>query len=262
MVELLDARSVRSSLKDPIHDYIEVSPLLCTIIDTPQFQRLRHIKQLGTSYRVWAGVSHNRFEHYLGVAHLARQMVQHLHDEQPWLGIADRDMYCRLLGCAMILDMGRGVTYGTRFLYPPWRAPGKKWKHEDASQMMFRYLLKDNHIEHFCEKDIQFILTLIDGDRNLCSAGEGKELLFARLVSFKLSFDQDTYEFERRLESHDEEHDKWVPNNIMNQQSAEMQAALVRLGELRAGGLQVYLRSDFRWFDEYITAGIIEELQS
>ncbi|KAJ7636744.1 hypothetical protein FB45DRAFT_1056038 [Roridomyces roridus] len=97
--------------------------------------------------------------------------------------------------------------------------------------------------------------------RRSSSAGEGKELPFARLASFKLSFDQDPYEFERRLESHDEEHDKWVPIN-MNQQSAEMQAALVRLGELRAGGLQADLRSDFKWFDEYITAGIIEELQS
>lgn len=32
-----------------------------------QFQRLRYIKQLGTSYYVWPGASHNRFEHCLGI---------------------------------------------------------------------------------------------------------------------------------------------------------------------------------------------------
>ena len=32
---------------DPIHGHIELHPLLVKIIDTPQFQRLRHIKQLG-----------------------------------------------------------------------------------------------------------------------------------------------------------------------------------------------------------------------
>ncbi|KAJ7636745.1 hypothetical protein FB45DRAFT_788822 [Roridomyces roridus] len=194
MVELLDARSVRSSLKDPIHDYIEVSPLLCTIIDTPQFQRLRHIKQLGTSYRVWAGVSHNRFEHCLGVAHLARQMVQHLHDEQPGLGITDRDMYCVQIA-GLCHDLGHGPwSHVWDSLFIPTVAPGKKWKHEDASQMMFRYLLKDNHIEHFCEKDIQFILALIDGDRSLCSSDE-KPFLFDIVANKRNGLDVDKFDY-------------------------------------------------------------------
>ena len=32
---------------DPIHGHIEIHPLCVKIIDTPQFQRLRNIKQLG-----------------------------------------------------------------------------------------------------------------------------------------------------------------------------------------------------------------------
>ena len=37
---------------DPIHGHIDLHPLLVKVIDTPQFQRLRHIKQLGKSSSV------------------------------------------------------------------------------------------------------------------------------------------------------------------------------------------------------------------
>ncbi|RXN27968.1 deoxynucleoside triphosphate triphosphohydrolase SAMHD1-like protein [Labeo rohita] len=54
---------------DPIHGQIELHPLLVKIIDTPQFQRLRHIKQLGGTHLVYPGATHTRFEHSLGDCH-------------------------------------------------------------------------------------------------------------------------------------------------------------------------------------------------
>lgn len=51
---------------DPIHGSMKLHPLLVKIIDTPQFQRLRNIKQLGGAYWVFPGASHNRFEHSIG----------------------------------------------------------------------------------------------------------------------------------------------------------------------------------------------------
>ena len=51
---------------DPIHGHIEIHPLCMRVIDTPQFQRLRYIKQLGACYLVFPGASNNRFEHSLG----------------------------------------------------------------------------------------------------------------------------------------------------------------------------------------------------
>lgn len=51
---------------DNIHGHIMLHPLCLTIIDTPEFQRLRNIKQLGTTYLVYPCASINRFEHSIG----------------------------------------------------------------------------------------------------------------------------------------------------------------------------------------------------
>ena len=45
---------------DPVHGFIELHPLLVKIIHTPQFERLKDIKQLGVCYWVFPGACHNR----------------------------------------------------------------------------------------------------------------------------------------------------------------------------------------------------------
>lgn len=61
---------------DPIHGHFELSTLSTKIIDTPHFQRLRDISQLGTVYYVFPGASSKRFEHSIGVAHLSRTFIR------------------------------------------------------------------------------------------------------------------------------------------------------------------------------------------
>lgn len=51
---------------DNIHGHISLHPLCVMMIDTPEFQRLRNIKQLGTTYLVYPCASINRFEHSIG----------------------------------------------------------------------------------------------------------------------------------------------------------------------------------------------------
>ncbi len=45
---------------DPVHGHFRLDPIAVKIIDTPQFQRLSDLKQLGCTYYVFRGASHNR----------------------------------------------------------------------------------------------------------------------------------------------------------------------------------------------------------
>ncbi|MFC6733128.1 MULTISPECIES: HD domain-containing protein [unclassified Haladaptatus] len=68
-------------IKDSVHDHIEVAGVAQALLDTPAVQRLRHIKQLGTAGLVYPSANHSRFEHSLGVYHLATQALRHLRVE-------------------------------------------------------------------------------------------------------------------------------------------------------------------------------------
>jgi len=61
---------------DPVHGDIGLSKLETELIDTPTFQRLRGIKQLGFAYMVYPNARHSRFEHSLGVMHIMSRILE------------------------------------------------------------------------------------------------------------------------------------------------------------------------------------------
>lgn len=65
-------------IRDPIHGFIEIDSWERDIIDHPAFQRLRRIKQLAWTDMVYPGAMHTRFEHSLGVMHIATKMYDHI----------------------------------------------------------------------------------------------------------------------------------------------------------------------------------------
>src|SRR5438067_4431683 len=62
-------------IRDAVHGDIEVSSLEVELMDTPEFQRLRGIKQLGTAYLVFPSAVHTRFEHSLGTSWMAHRIL-------------------------------------------------------------------------------------------------------------------------------------------------------------------------------------------
>jgi HD superfamily phosphohydrolase len=62
-------------VRDAVHGDIELSPLDLELIDTPEFQRLRGIKQLGTAYLIYPSAQHTRFEHSLGTSWMAAKLI-------------------------------------------------------------------------------------------------------------------------------------------------------------------------------------------
>ena len=65
-------------VKDPVHQNIYLSDFEKRIVDTPEFQRLRRIKQLGVTYLVYPGAMHTRFEHSLGTMHMASRIAEQI----------------------------------------------------------------------------------------------------------------------------------------------------------------------------------------
>ena len=67
---------------DPIHHFIDVEDDEICLIDSPCFQRLRHIHQLGMTYMVYPGATHKRFEHSLGVMAIVSQLFDVVTDDE------------------------------------------------------------------------------------------------------------------------------------------------------------------------------------
>jgi HD superfamily phosphohydrolase len=65
-------------VRDPLWNNIRLDPEALAVLDTPAFQRLRYVRQLGHAFLVYPGATHSRFEHALGTYHLARRALAEL----------------------------------------------------------------------------------------------------------------------------------------------------------------------------------------
>ncbi len=92
-------------IRDPLWNNIRVDARSLRLVDTPAFQRLRYVRQLGWAYLVYPGATHARFEHALGACHLAGVALQRLGEEGSLEGI--ENVECVIVRAAALLhDVG------------------------------------------------------------------------------------------------------------------------------------------------------------
>ncbi len=76
-------------IRDTIHGDIFFSDSDISLLDTLPIQRLRNVSQLGTVSWVFPGASHTRFEHTIGVVHLAKRILRSLIDIEKYRELVD-----------------------------------------------------------------------------------------------------------------------------------------------------------------------------
>ena len=70
--------------RDPVHDYVYIQhQIILDLINTSEFQRLRRIKQLGTTSLTFHGAEHSRFGHCLGVYEVTRRICDNFERNYP-----------------------------------------------------------------------------------------------------------------------------------------------------------------------------------
>jgi HD superfamily phosphohydrolase len=96
--------------RDPVHNIIPLRDdsaegrLMIRLIDAPEFQRLRRIKQLGLGLYTYQGAEHSRFTHSLGALHLMTRVLDQLSDRYQ---IAEQDR-AAARAAALLHDVGHG----------------------------------------------------------------------------------------------------------------------------------------------------------
>ncbi|UPV74550.1 HD domain-containing protein [Halorussus limi] len=157
------------TIKDSVHDHIEVEGVARALFDTPAVQRLRRIKQLGPAHLVYPSANHTRFEHSLGVYYLACEGLDHL-------GIQGKQAE-RVRAAAILHDIGH-APYSHTIEEVIHRHTGKY--HDDVHE-----LLADNEVGDVLRDHGHNPDTIAD-----LIAGEGK---LGQLVSGELDVDRMDY---------------------------------------------------------------------
>ncbi len=130
--------------KDPVHRYVRVKEkLIWDLIATPEFQRLRRIKQLGTTFFTFHGAEHSRFNHSLGVYEIVRRIINKIESSPYW----NKEEELVTLSAALLHDVGHG----------PFSHSFEKVFHLNHEQFTKRILLEDTEIHRVLKaKDPSF----------------------------------------------------------------------------------------------------------
>ena len=164
-------------ITDPIHDFIRLTNTERKIIDTPVFQRLRRIKQLSGAHLTYPGAQHTRFEHSLGVMHIASMAGTSLESK----GITTKDDVSNLRLAALLHDIGHGPF--SHLFEEVLQRKNKKTHEQIGKQIILNTEIGDIISENGFDKKLIQNLAM----------GEGKLQFMNEIVSGALSADMMDY---------------------------------------------------------------------
>ena len=202
---------------DCIHGFIWISDIACKIIDTPSFQRLKKLKQLGTCHYVYPTATHTRFEHSIGTYYLANRVLKCIAERtdnnkiEAWLKLIPTlknyyertyenkypldDYVCELIKIAALChDLGHGPfshVFDDIFLSKLDISNKKIKHHEYRSGLLLEYVIKNNDMlsQLIHDDEIQFMKDLINPTRDM-------QGFVYQIVSNKLNdLDVDKYDY-------------------------------------------------------------------
>ncbi|KAI6027108.1 hypothetical protein EDC04DRAFT_2718583 [Pisolithus marmoratus] len=121
-------------------------------------------------------------------------MAMHLKTSQPQLGITDQQVKCVELA-GLCHDLGHGPwSHLWDGIFIPTALPGKRWKHEDASEMMFDDLVETYRPE-ITPEEVIIVKALIAGDKTRSSLGTEKPYLFEIVANARNGLDVDKFDY-------------------------------------------------------------------
>ncbi len=113
-------RDYQVELRDPVHGPVVVRGAELAVIDTPLFQRLRNVKQLGFAEFVFPGAVHNRYLHSIGAMHLGGLVFDAIASRAPWLPAETKARFRQMVRLAGLLhDAGHApLSHAAESLMP------------------------------------------------------------------------------------------------------------------------------------------------
>jgi hypothetical protein len=173
----------RKSVHDPLYGFIELDETELRIIDSTPFRRLHRLKQLGQAYVVYPSAHHVRFEHSLGVCHLAGRVADGLELD------GERRMVVRLAG--LLHDIGHGP-FSHLFDEVLAKADGEDGSgmdHEAVSRIIIR---RDPEISDILGETAEKVACIL-GHKQVPGWDRRDSLLAAEIISGPLDVDRMDY---------------------------------------------------------------------
>ena len=111
----MPARRRFSVIRDPVHGDVHLTHEEMRVLDTPEMQRLRGVKQLGTAYLVFPGALHTRFDHSIGSLYMAQAVIDAVNrnfELDPAASVAIGDEEARVIRIAALVHDVTHVPFG------------------------------------------------------------------------------------------------------------------------------------------------------